>query len=437
MPSKTDAPGLPKDYVFPSPGPSPVASLDGSDPGDETQRNYRYQAAVGGMLIIAAKAGKIDYQAVWCEQREDFLGEIGDGMFDAVQVKTSTPENGAWEVTSAAFSKSVRRFAWLDTDFPGRLRNFHFFSNVDFADSNSVADQHRSIPKLIAAVALAETYDDLAGPMEKAFASLLAKVNHEQDRKTPPEAIFAVLRRLRLSKGPSREDMQDVLCQSHLPDIHDCAHFTPKELSDVAKRLIARVLEASSIQIEAGTRHYAAFVEGKRSPELEAKRLSALDLEVILREQKTDAFRYLNALTSLKIGDQRDQEEDTRRLEMKLKQGGLSEESFVILHRQAVSAESRLLDLATRTQYGSETYAQLENVVRDESNIAALEASAESNSYGKRMLVTLHKRFHSIAREDADRVAGESADMLLGVTGLLTGQCHIWWSEKFEIPAAL
>ena len=389
------------------------------------------------MLIIAAKAGKIDYQAVWCEQREDFLGELAGGIFDAVQVKTSTPENGAWEVTSVAFCKSIRRFALVDTDFPGRLRRFHFFSNVDFADPNAVVYQHRSIPKLIAAVATVANYADLKGPMEKAFASLVKKVNHEHEEKVAPEWVFAVLQRLRLTKGPSREDMQDVLCQSHFPDIPDCVHATPKELADIAKRLIARVLEASSIQIDTGARHYAAFLEGKRSPELEAKRLTGLDIDVILREQRTDAFRYLNALTSLKIGDQRDQEEDTRRLELKLKRAGLSEESFVILHRQSVSAESRLLDLATRTQYGSETYAQLENVVRDESNIAALEASADSETYGKRMLIALHKRFHSIAREDADRVSGESADMLLGVTGLLTGQCHIWWSEKFEIPAAL
>lgn len=417
-------------------GGSPVADVDADDPGDETQRNYRYQAAIGAMLIVGMSTGELPYLAVWCEQREDFLGELPDAMFDAVQVKTATPENGAWEVSTAAFVKSIRRFTRLDTTFPNQLRQFLFVSNVDFADSDADAQKHRSIPKLLRAAAAAADHSSLEGAMADAFRSLLEKVNYEQKDKLSAEAVFAVLRRLKLQKGPSREEMQDVLCQSHLPHLAACAEAAPRALAEIAKRLVARVLEASSIQIDAGERHYAAFLEGKRSPELEAKRLTIVDLELILREQKTEAFHYLASLTSLKIGEGRDQAEDTRLMQLKLKQGGIPEESFVILHRQAISAEQRLLDLATRTEHGAEIYSQLENVVRDACSVAAVQASLISDPFGKRMLVEVHKRLREIASAEAERVSSESADMLLGVAGLLTGQCHVWWSEKFDIPAA-
>ena len=69
----------------------PVVQLDvydGDDPGDETQRNFRYQHAYGVLLLAACLSGQRHYTALWCEHHEDYLTEIGDGSFDAWQIKT-------------------------------------------------------------------------------------------------------------------------------------------------------------------------------------------------------------------------------------------------------------------------------------------------------------------------------------------------------------
>jgi hypothetical protein len=92
-----------------SPPPTPVDVFDGSDPGDATQRNFRYQHAFGVILLVAAKMGRRPYVAIWCEQHEDLLAERSDRTFDGYQVKTSRPENGPWKLNNSAPALSSLR----------------------------------------------------------------------------------------------------------------------------------------------------------------------------------------------------------------------------------------------------------------------------------------------------------------------------------------
>src|ERR1700759_3235223 len=89
---------------------SPVEAFDATDPGDATQRNFRYQHAYGVMLLVSGKLGLRPYVAVWCEQHEDYLAERNDNKFDAYQVKTSRPESGAWRLNDLGLIKTIGRF---------------------------------------------------------------------------------------------------------------------------------------------------------------------------------------------------------------------------------------------------------------------------------------------------------------------------------------
>ncbi len=60
---------------------SSSTTADNSDPGDQTQRNFRYQHAYGAILLTNSAAGKLDYKAIWCEHHDDFLAEISDMIF--------------------------------------------------------------------------------------------------------------------------------------------------------------------------------------------------------------------------------------------------------------------------------------------------------------------------------------------------------------------
>lgn len=105
--------------VKPNPGVSgsPVDVFDVNDPGDATQRNYRYQHTYCVMLLVSGKLGLRPYVAIWCEQHEDCLAERDDKRFDAYQIKTSRPENGAWRLNNLDLIKAIGRFAGLVAEF--------------------------------------------------------------------------------------------------------------------------------------------------------------------------------------------------------------------------------------------------------------------------------------------------------------------------------
>src|ERR1700676_1490749 len=84
---------------------SPVDVFDSTDPGDATLRNYRYKHTYCVMLLVSGKLEKHPYVAIWCEQHEDCLAERTDKTFDAYQIKTSRPENGAWKLNSLELMK--------------------------------------------------------------------------------------------------------------------------------------------------------------------------------------------------------------------------------------------------------------------------------------------------------------------------------------------
>src|SRR5438105_15210810 len=88
--------------------PSPVDAFDTTDPGDATQQNFRYQHAYGVMLLVSGKLGLRPYVTIWCEHHEDYLDERNDKKFDAYQIKTSKPENGARIPRDLALIKTYR-----------------------------------------------------------------------------------------------------------------------------------------------------------------------------------------------------------------------------------------------------------------------------------------------------------------------------------------
>src|SRR5947208_3025920 len=96
---------------------NPADILGEGDPGDETQRNFRYQHAYGAILLIAGAAKIESYSAVWCEHHEDLLAERNDGLYDSFQIKTRQPERGYWNIDSEEIVASLKKFVKLHNQF--------------------------------------------------------------------------------------------------------------------------------------------------------------------------------------------------------------------------------------------------------------------------------------------------------------------------------
>ncbi len=403
---------------------TPVDQINPDDPGDATQRNFRYQYAYGVVLLVAATLKKKDYQAIWCEQQEDFLCETADGIFDAVQVKTQQPESGFWQTNSDPFVKSIQRFVALDTKYPTTIRRFVFVSNTQFLDSEAKTQSPKSPLFLLRAVAKARVCGDLSGAAREAFEQL------GKDTGAKEDGLFAVLTRLDLTLGPSRDAFFAELAQNHLSQLDHCRELNAGRLEDVTSAAIDLVERASSLSCQSPERHYDCLNRrGTIDPQLLAKRLSVEKFVLTCRGTASPNFRYLEGLTSQPLNLTG---KELRLFHAKLSEGGL-EEQAEILRRQTLSAHAALIERADRDENGRRFVTQIENVVLAECKEAQLRQATTGGPYGQKMMIDVQDRLKDLAKNEAARVHDQPYEILMGMAGLLTEECTVWWSEKFDV----
>jgi len=104
-----------------------------------------------------------------------------------------------------------------------------------------------------------------------------------------------------------------------------------------------------------------------------------------------------------------------------------------ILRNQLLSAEAIFLDLATRGPEGQAHLTQLENVVKAECDAAHLRAAQGPKPFGQRMLIDVQDRLSTVAKEQSSKVGRQPYEALMGMAGILTEGCPVWWSEKFDL----
>ncbi|MBK8637591.1 MAG: DUF4297 domain-containing protein [Chromatiaceae bacterium] len=403
---------------------SPIDSRDESDPGDEVIRKFRYQHAYGVILSVMMIKKDRPYRAIWCEQHEDLLAERNDDRFDAIQVKTRKAETGTWNISDEAFVKSVTRFIDLNIKFPGQIRRFYFVSNADYSNSDSKKSSHLSPVKLLAAVRSVGTQRELSCDAAKGFAALAKATGRTED------ALFLVLKHVELVNGPTESAFEDEICQSHLPSIKECQGLTPKSLARVLNSLVSLMERAADVQCSDPMRHCIGINSSDEDdPVLLGKRILAEDIILTIREACDLGVQYPEELATLHLNPG----EATRSvLRKKMERGGLWAQ-FEAMRRKAITAEYALLEVASRSADGKQKISQVENVVLSECAEASLRVGAEANPLGPPMLINVQDRLKRIAREAPSKVNYQPYEVLVGVAGLLTDACQVWWSEKFEL----
>lgn len=164
-------------------------------------------------------------------------------------------------------------------------------------------------------------------------------------------------------------------------------------------------------------------------PFLMAKRFTKDHVLLVVRDYREASFRYLPSLASLELGGASGKM-DT--LKKKLAKGGLAGR-YEVLRRRSLSAEEQLLDLVQRPGQEKGLCSQIENVVLAECDEAHLRASQTPATFGAAMLIDVQDRLKRIAEAEPTKVCRQPYDLLVGVAGLLTSECKVWWSEQFSM----
>jgi hypothetical protein len=322
---------------------------------------------------------------------------------------------------------SIERFVKLDREFPAQIRHFYFVSNSECSDSQAKEKIH------LAPLTVLEHLTSPVGPylefcekaLEKALTALSKKI------KTPRDALFSVLQRLKIVKGPAEDGFEAEIAHLHLPALEGCESLPPKKLTALLDAVIYRVWIASSKGSRDPSRHYA-IINGNYGddPQLLAKRIEVDSLKVVIEELALTRFAYLTRFSTLRYEANR---QDTKRLRQKLVGGGLGD-YFDSIQRQTLSAERRLIELQNRDpEQAKQVSAQIESVVLSICEDAHLAAFNEKKSFGRPMLIRVKSDLKTVVEQRSDHVHREPLEMLVGMAGLLTEDCRVWWSKKFKL----
>lgn len=406
---------------------SPVETHDKEDPGDEMQRALRYQHGYGVLLLIGIASGRLPYLSIWCEQHDDYLGQR-NGMFDSIQVKTRQPELGYWELTNTGFISAIKKFATQETRFPERIDRYKFVSNAKSSNSAAKTKVNRAPQRLLVAISVAESEGDLAPPFDESLATLAEAC------QSTTACVFRVLKRLDLVEGPSRDDIETVLSHTHVASLEACASFAPHQLNAIRDEMLQKVADASCIKVEDPAKHWCC-VNGTAvdDPRVQSKQLFPSVVDESIQAKSPPYFRYSDIATKT---DQRLTDNNLSTLEKKLLRGNLRQQ-LETMKRRTISAEQHLLELAAAKPHEiRQIRNQLESVVQGVCDDASLQSQVDGQVSGRDMMRVVLAELKERAREQPNNVHQESYDCLVGMSGLLTEDCAVWWSEVFDLQEA-
>lgn len=403
---------------------NPIEVNDALDPGDETQRRFRYQHAYGVILLVGSFRGLLPYENVWCEHHDDYLAQH-NGKFDSYQVKTRVPELGPWDVTDDGFVAAIKKFVQLEAKFPGKMERYKFVSNTRVSESNAADKLHRSPKHLLAAVTTASDVASVKKPFQSAL-SVLAK-----SCEVTSAFLFHVLQRVDLILGPGKDDIEAVISIEHLAPVDHCSVLIPAHINAIRDELIQKIHDASSNRVEDPSKHWFC-VNGKPTsdPRILAKRINTSLVTDVVNQRQPVPFRFSPIAT---LTDERLTKNNLSVFEKKLMRGGLQSQ-METMRRRTVSAEQHLLELAVKKPTEIKKIRnQLEAFVQGVCDDANLQATTTGDVSGLDMLRKVQTKLEKTADEQPALVYNEPYECLMGMAGLLTEACTVWWSPKFEL----
>jgi hypothetical protein len=408
--------------------PGPKSVIATNDPGDETQRNFRYQVAYGVILLIGSASKRLPYVSVYAEHHEDYLCERVDGKFDGYQVKTRRPEEGAWQLLDEPFKKSLKRFAELCQKFGDCIEELRFVSNVDYSNpsdkSNDVAKIRKSPVRLLKHIGECDSEKDILSPFDETFQEL------QRYCECSPSVLFGVLKKVGLVNGPDRKSFDSEILVTHLPVLDECKTLMLPQLIAIRDELIQKVSYASSLKIDDPSKHWVPInISDEQNPTIKAKRITVEECVRTVSEKTAPPFRYSSTRHPvLNLGNGKG---NLSKLKKKMLKGDLAFQ-IETMERRSLSAEQRLMEAAIRKPEAvDDMLNQLASIVKAECDEAYHHAALSGKVIGPQMLDDVFRRLKKKA--DSNLTYKEPYETLIGIAGLLTGECKVWWSEVFDV----
>ncbi len=404
-----------------------------SDRGDETQERFHYQWAIGVWLLAQSLTGKREMRALWCEHHEDYLLELPASRYIAIQVKTDSRENARWRWSDDALVDSVARFCTFERMHGAVIDGYEFISNAAPYVPAAATRQARSLVaspvRLIQCCSRASTHSDVEEPYNAAFARLVDKTGGDAT------ALFNVLRKLRFAQGPVLRGYDDTLAASIIPNMPGCSGLTAVSCCRLRDELIGLVRAACRLRVDGidGAVAYLA-TNGRPDAAIRGKCITPESAAELVARLRQPTFRFVDSGAGISIGATAGRAEVLNR---KMRNAYLGSQ-FEPLRMRMDSADQRLMERALLEPDGFDDIAnQLVSTVLVEcKDIEAMAFDHEDEkTRGLAIYRQILQRMDSLAKEEPERVCREPKDTLMGIAGMLSGECKFAWGTPLDEEA--
>ncbi|EGK72101.1 hypothetical protein METUNv1_01573 [Methyloversatilis universalis FAM5] len=401
-----------------------------SDRGDETQERFRYQWAIGVWLLSQSLTGKRLIRALWCEHHDDYLLELPTDRYVAVQVKTDGRENAKWRWGDEALVDSVSRFCALEKIHGEIIDSYEFISNaptyVPSATVNKEASLAASPDRLIQCCSRVLTHTDLAGPYKTAFTELGAKTGGDAD------VLFRVLRKLRFALGPSLRGYDDTMAAAVVAKLPGCASLTTPSCCRLRDELIGLIQASCRLRVDGidGAVAYLA-TNGRPDAAIRGKCLTPESAAELITRARQPTFRYVGSGAGI---DFQASPGRTNVLYRKMRNAYLGSQ-FEPLRMRMDAADQRLMERAYLEADNFDAIAnQLVSTVLVECKDAEAMAfdHPDEKTRGLAIYKQILQRMDNLARDEPERVFREPKDTLMGIAGMLSGECKFAWGAPLD-----
>lgn len=411
----------------------PGDSLDTKDPGDDVQRRFRYQHAYAAIQCAKLLNSDCGHDAVYCENYEDILLRKKTGKFEGVQVKTRLFKLEPFKSNDGAIKKSIARFAELEKKFPGQFDAYHFVTNHGFweekQDKNCIKFLVTSIKKRGGVKGL-PTKNDL-----RSYIATIC-VDHEC---AEADVVSAMLKmelvgfESDLERTPN--DLRDVVAD--LSDLKECSALVARKVAD---NLMHMTYSASSMKFGGDTASLYELVSDydahREALILLGKTICADKVKSVIASSVTSDAE--NLLVKADLVDDEGIPPGMDILTEKLEQGGLQAERINKVKDFKASMEKLYLGWQYKQSISAANarLAHLKVLVGDDCVEAKIDASSEkSTDYAPEMYRGLRQRLGERVASQSGRLYGATEEHLVGTAGILTEECTVWWSDKFELKS--
>lgn len=437
---------------------SPETVLSKTDPGDDVQRRFRYQAKKAAMLALSLLDDEAEVQEVYCEHHEDILVRKKNHRLIGYQVKTKFDDADPHKAIDEEIVRSIRRFVELERQYGKYFDRYVIGSNAGFWNGGPTTS---SLPYILNLVKEAK-----GGNLPAKALSFLKKIfpkpkkqrvrnppetgkvnksnarvpsentspDPEKDWKQTIEHGKTVLEKLSIETLPSMRDMRGVLIGMlpSLPEIGNRLYF---ELGKIADDLIAETLRAGALAEETARDGYLAVFNNPASIKDNAILAGKCITKEKLAQVLLDALPIVPTLRTKEPLSVEDLPNTMSILKLKMDAGSLSIDNIALAKDLMSSTELLLTQWLHR--YGKKVadarYQHLRTLVRTECQEAFDHTQTQDRCFGREMLEEIRRRLRSRHSENPNTLFGISYEHLIGMVGILTEDCTIWWSQKFDI----